>query len=96
MAEVERSWLVRRRLRGWSGGRLGAGLAEHTGNYSIWWRRARTGDTAAPRRLDESIARPGQAQIFKAIEETGKRGRVFAECFLFFFTTLIRCDEVVM
>ena len=57
---------------------------------------ARSGDTGAPRRLDESIARPGQAQIFKAIEETGKRGRVFTECFLFFFTTLIRCDEVVM
>ena len=101
VAQVERSWSVRWRLRGWLRGRLrgrlGAGLAEHTGNYSIWRRRARTGDTAAPRRLDESIAPPGQAQIFlRPLKRWGKRrGRVFTECLLL-QTTSIRCDEVVM
>ena len=68
VAQVERSWSVRWRLRGWLRGRLrgrlGAGLAEHTGNYSIWRRRARTGDTAAPRRLDESIARQDRPRFF--------------------------------
>ena len=63
-----RRWRVRPGLRVGSavrlGGRLGAGLAEHTGNYSIWGRRARTGDTGAPRRPDESIATPGQALTF--------------------------------
>ena len=68
VAQVERSWSVSWRLRGWLRGRLrgrlGAGLAEHTGNYSIWRRRARTGDTAAPRRLDESIARQDRPRFF--------------------------------
>ena len=58
------SWLARVGVVVRLVGRLGAGLAEHTGNYSIWGRRARSGDRAAPRRPDESIATLGQAQDF--------------------------------